>query len=74
MKSPINFLKESDFKDIPTTKSYNCPNCGKFSTEQRSMIGMTKSTFEEFPDPHYSWKEKHKCENCETIYQFNNGT
>ena len=56
-----------------STSGYSCPNCGCVCSEH-SLQSKTEPIFKELPDPHYFWKETHKCTKCETIYTINNGT
>ena len=65
---------------IPATEedTFKCPNCGKCCSNPydnpTSYVDKEDAEFTEFPDPHYSWKELHKCLDCETIYTIVNGT
>lgn len=58
---------------IESITGYSCPNCGAICSD-RTLISRTDFGFEEYPDPHYSWDETHKCQNCETLYLLHNST
>ena len=58
---------------IESTTGYSCPNCGAVCSE-KTLILKTETMFEEWPDPHYSWDETHKCQKCETLYLLHNST
>ena len=58
---------------IKSTTGYSCPNCGKVCSD-KTLISKTEPEFEEYPEPHYTWTEVHKCDKCETKYQLINGT
>ena len=58
---------------IESKTGYSCPNCGTICSD-RTLISRTDSEFVEYPDPHYSWDETHKCQKCETLYLLHNGT
>jgi len=58
---------------IESTTGYSCPNCGAICSD-RTLISRTDAEFKEYPDPHYSWDETHKCQKCETLYLLHNGT
>ena len=78
MKEIENFSNINDAKPflpvvIESTTGYSCPNCGEICSD-RTLISTTDSEFKEFPSPHYSWDETHKCQKCETLYLLHNGT
>ena len=56
-----------------STTGYSCPNCDAICSD-KTLISRTEPEFEEYPDPHYSWDETHKCQKCETLYLLHNGT
>ena len=58
---------------IESTTGYSCPNCGTICSD-RTLISKTDFEFKEYPGPHYSWDETHKCQKCETLYLLHNGT
>ena len=58
---------------IESTTGYSCPNCGA-TCSAATLVARTNSEFDYHPDPHYSWDEFHKCQNCETLYLLHNGT
>lgn len=58
---------------IESTTGYSCPNCGAICSH-RTLISRTEAEFEEYPEPHYSWDETHKCQKCGTLYLLHNGT
>lgn len=74
LDAKIKQISMEELEGIPKAKDYSCPECNKESDMETSLVGMTESKFEMFPDPHNSWFEKHKCLECDTIYQFVNGT
>lgn len=52
---------------------YSCPKCNESSSDE-TITSKSKIIYKQFPDPHYSWYEIHKCQKCETLYLLHNGT
>jgi hypothetical protein len=62
----------SNEKVVKSITGYTCPNCGAYSSEEKTMIHATNPEFIHEPDPHLSWEEVHKCSKCKTIYHLKN--
>lgn len=58
---------------VPSLTGYSCPKCGKTSVEEKTLVHRSNPDFFEEPDPHYKWKEWHRCD-CGIMYTLNNGS
>ena len=78
MGNVLESMKDNDVNTllgevIESTTGYSCPNCGAICSD-KTLISRTDFEFEDYPGPHYSWDETHKCQKCETLYLLHNGT
>ena len=78
MENVLESMKDNDVNSllgevIESTTGYSCPNCGAICSD-KTLISRTDFEFKDYPDPHYSWDETHKCQKCETLYLLHNGT